>query len=148
MEIRMFMGEFAPSLDDKGRVAVPVKLRNAFGQGDISSLVLTHGFDPCVMAYRKSDWQDFVENTLLKLPQSNSENRTRLRFLLGGAVESDLDKQGRILIPGNLQEYAGLENDLIIVGLYNRIEIWDRERYNASRPDTTDRDLFATEIGF
>lgn len=145
----MFMGEYHPTLDEKGRVAIPMKLRKAFGENSvINKLIITHGFDKCVMAYREEDWKDFVENKLVNLSQSDPKNRMRIRFLLGGACECELDKQGRIIIPGYLKEYSEMEKDVIILGLYNRIEIWSKEVYNDYRPDGEALNQFAHDLGF
>jgi len=145
----MFMGEFHPALDEKGRVAIPVKLRKAFGENAvINKLVITHGFDKCIMAFREDDWKDFVENKLVPLSQADPKNRMRVRFLLGGACECDLDKQGRLVIPGYLQEYAEIKRDTAILGLYDRIEIWSGEVYGEYKPDGESLDAFANDLGF
>lgn len=143
----MFMGEYSPSIDEKGRVAIPSRLRRSFGSGEFTGLVLTHGFDRCIMAFRNQDWEEFVRDTLMKLPQSDPLNRKRIRFLLGGASECELDRQGRILIPGYLKEYSGIRDEIIIVGLFNRIEFWARGAYEGQRPGPGDADLFAAGIG-
>ena len=109
----MFMGEYHPMLDDKSRTAIPARLRKAFGDSAvINRLIITHGFDKCIMAFREEDWKDFVENRLVRLSQAEPLNRQRLRFLLGGACDCDLDKQGRIVIPSYLLEYAEIKRTL------------------------------------
>ena len=145
----MFMGEYHPTMDEKGRVAVPVKLRKAFGEDSvIDRLVITHGFDKCIMAFRENDWKAFVEQKLVPLSQADSKNRLRLRFLLGGASECELDRQGRLIIPSYLQEYAGIMKDVTILGLYDRLEIWADEEYRKYKPDGEALDSFASELGF
>lgn len=145
----MFMGEYHPTMDEKSRIAVPMRLRKAFGDDAlITRLVLTHGFDKCIMAYREQEWQDFVQNKLMTLPQGDSGNRMRLRFLLGGATECDLDKQGRIIIPAYLQKYAELDSDVTMLGLYDRVEIWSSKVYSAYKPDGEALNNFAKELGF
>ncbi len=145
----MFMGEFRPSLDEKGRVAIPVRLRKAFGDQDpVSGLVVTHGFDKCIMAYRYQDWKEFVENKLIPLSQGDPMNRKRVRFLLGGATECDLDKQGRLVIPAYLKEYAEIDSAVTILGLYDRIEIWGSEVYDGYKPDGEALNEFARDLGF
>ncbi len=145
----MFMGEYHPTLDEKGRVAIPMKLRKAFGENSvINKLIITHGFDKCVMAYREEDWKDFVENKLVNLSQSDPKNRMRIRFLLGGACECELDKQGRIIIPTYLKDYSEMQKDVIILGLYNRIEVWSKEVYEDYRPDGEALNQFAQDLGF
>jgi len=144
----MFMGEYSPALDEKGRVAIPMKLRKAFGEDClVEKLVVTHGFDRCIMAFREEDWKEFVEKKLMPLPQSDPKNRMSLRFLVGGASECELDKQGRILIPSNLLRYAGIKSEVIILGLFNKIEIWAKEVYEECRPDVKFVDSFANELG-
>ncbi len=143
------MGEYTPTIDDKGRVAIPVKLRRAFGEDNlVNSLVAAPGFDRCIMAFRKTDWQDFVNNKLAPLSQADPKNRMRSRFLLGGAAVCDLDSQGRILIPANLKEYAGIDKDVAILGVCDRIEIWNMAAYNKYKPDGAALESFAAELGF
>lgn len=145
----MFMGEFHPSLDEKGRVAIPVKLRKAFGESAIiNKVILTHGFDKCIMAYREKEWQVFVKEKLLSLSQADAKNRMRVRFLLGGATECELDKQGRILIPTYLKEYANIENMITILGIYDRIEMWSTKLYQSYKPDGDALDSFTNDLGF
>ena len=145
----MFMGEYSPALDDKGRVAIPVKLRKAFGDDAlVEKLVVTHGLDKCLMAFRNEEWKEFVEKKLMPLSQSDPKNRMSVRFLVGGACECELDKQGRMVIPSNLLKYAGITNDVIILGLFNKIEIWSKEVYEECRPDGAIMDSFADDLGF
>ena len=145
----MFMGEYSPALDDKGRVAIPVKLRKAFGDDAlVEKLVVTHGLDKCLMAFRNEEWKEFVEKKLMPLSQSDPKNRMSVRFLVGGACECELDKQGRMVIPSNLLKYAGITNDVIILGLFNKIEIWSKEVYEECRPDGAVIDSFADDLGF
>lgn len=144
----MFMGEYSPALDDKGRVAIPVKLRKAFGEDNlIEKLVVTHGFDRCLMAFRESDWTVFVDK-LMKLPLSDPNNRMVFRFIVGGASECELDKQGRMIIPSNLLRYADIKDDVIILGLSDKIEIWSKEVYDNYRPGGEILDHFADGLGF
>jgi MraZ protein len=145
----MFMGEYHPVMDEKGRVAVPVKLRKAFGEDAlIEKLVITHGFDKCIMAFRENDWKSFVEQKLVPLSHADPANRLRMRFLMGGASECELDKQGRLIIPQYLQEYAGIQKDVTILGLYDRLEIWSEEEYDKYKPGGEALDSFALELGF
>ena len=145
----MFMGEYRPTLDEKGRIAIPVKLRKAFGeQSVIDALVLAPGFDRCVMAFREEDWRRFVETKLIPLPQADPKNRMRSRFLLGGASVCELDKQGRVLVPDNLVEYAALKKDSVIIGVCDRIEIWDAASFDSYRPGNEAMEQFAGELGF
>ena len=145
----MFMGEYSPALDEKGRVAIPVKLRKAFGEEvSIEKLVVTHGFDKCLMAFREEEWREFVETKLMALPQSDPKNRMSVRFLIGGASECELDKQGRMVIPSYLLKYAEIDSDLIILGLSNKIEIWSKEVYEKYKPEGSALESFANDLGF
>jgi len=145
----MFMGEFHPTLDEKCRVAIPIKLRKAFGDTTIiNRLIITHGFDKCIMAFRDSDWKEFVEKKLITLSQWEPKNRIRIRFLLGGATECELDKQGRIILPLYLQKHAQIEKDVTILGLYNRIELWNSKIYSKYKPDSEALNDLAEDLGF
>lgn len=145
----MFMGEYSPALDEKGRIAIPVKLRKAFGEeAYVEKLVVTHGFDKCLMAFREQEWKEFVETKLMPLSQSDPKNRMSVRFLIGGASECELDRQGRMVIPSYLLKYAGIDSDVIILGLSNKIEIWSREVYENYMPEGSVLESFANDLGF
>ncbi len=145
----MFMGEYHPTLDEKGRVAIPVKLRKAFGSNTvIEKFIVTHGFDKCLMAFREEDWREFIEKKIVPLSQSDPKNRTIMRRLFGGAYECDLDKQGRMLIPAYLLDEAEIKKDVTILGLFKRIEIWDSEIYESYKPGDKAIDIFAQDLGF
>lgn len=144
----MFMGEFRPSIDEKGRVAIPARLRRAFGDSfPIQNLVLAPGFDRCVMAFREDDWRQFVETKLAPVSQSDPDHRKRMRFLLGGAHVCELDRQGRVLVPSPLVTYASLERDTVIIGMYDRIEIWNAAAFDSYRPSGDTLEEFARELG-
>lgn len=119
----MLIGEFGHSLDAKGRVHFPAKLREDLGD----SFIITKGLDNCLFAYSTDEWK-ILEDKIRTLPMSKS--RTLQRFFFAGAVEVEADKQGRILIPANLREYAGLDKDVIVVGASVRAEIWDAAKYH------------------
>ena len=145
----MFMGEYSPALDDKGRVAIPVKLRKAFGaDAPMDKLIVTYGFDKCLMAFREEEWREFVDTKLVPLSQSDSKNRDIVRFFLGSARECELDKQGRMLIPASLLKHAEIKDDVIMFGLSNKIEIWSKEVYERYRPDGEMLESFADDLGF
>lgn len=145
----MFMGEYHPSIDEKGRIAIPARLRKAFGEDAvINRLVMAPSFDKCIMAFREKEWKDFIQNKLVALSQGEQINRMKIRFLLGGAAECDLDKQGRVIIPSNLKEYAGIKGDITIFGVYDKIEIWSTEVYNIYKPNEDVLESFAKELGF
>lgn len=145
----MFMGEYHPRMDEKGRVAIPMKLRKAFGENAlVNRLVITHGFDKCIMAFREEDWREFVETKLIPLSQADAKNRMRVRFLMGGAAECELDKQGRIIIPSYLKDYAEIRDEVTLLGLYNKVEVWSSEVYNRYKPDGESLQAFAGDLGF
>lgn len=145
----MFMGEYHPSLDEKGRVAVPIKLRKAFGEETIiEKLVVTYGFGKYIMAYREEDWDDFVKTKLIKASESDPEGANLVRYFVGGAFDCELDKQGRIIVPQHLKEHAGITKDVTVLGLYNRIEIWDTAVYNGSKPSGETLSTLGRDLGF
>jgi len=116
----MFIGEYNHNLDDKGRLAVPVKFRDDLKKG----AVVTKGLDGCLFLYTMSEWKNLAEK-LSKLPISQSNTRAFARLMLAGAMDVQIDKQGRIVLPDYLRKYAVLKKKIIINGLYNRLEIWD-----------------------
>lgn len=118
----MFMGQYEHAIDTKGRTIIPAKYREELGE----SFVVTRGLDGCLYLYPAADWQIFVDK-LSHLP-SNLKNRQIQRQFLSKAIEVVLDKQGRILIPALLRELAGLEKDIVFVGMMNHVEIWDKAR--------------------
>ena len=121
----MFSGEYNHSIDEKGRLIIPSKFRFELGE----KFILTRGLDGCICIYPMSEW-DALEEKLRGLPLTNKNSRLVTRFLVGGAVTCELDKQGRILIPGPLREHAGLTKDVVLAGTLERIEIWDKARWN------------------
>jgi len=120
----MFMGEFLHTIDIKGRLIIPAKFRETLGD----KFIATKGLDNCLFLYPENEWQIF-EDKLKKLPVSQPNARQFVRFFFSGATECEFDKQGRILLPSNLREYATLEKDVVVVGVMNRIEIWDAARW-------------------
>ena len=120
----MFMGEYNHTIDAKGRLIIPSKFRELLGE----EFVLTRGLDGCLSIYPMDEWVAFEEK-LRALPLTNKDARTFSRFFVAGATTCQLDKQGRILIPQNLRQYAKLQKDLVIVGASNRAEIWDQEKW-------------------
>jgi MraZ protein len=121
----VLLGEYNHNVDEKGRVSVPAKFREDLG----ASFIVTKGLDNCLFIYSKNEWSTF-ETKLKDLPLTNPNVRNFIRFFFSGATECELDKQGRINIPQNLREYAGLNKDLSIIGVSTRVEIWDREKWN------------------
>lgn len=121
----MYRGEYSHTIDAKGRMSIPSKLRDALGD----SFVVTKALDGCLMAYDLEEWARF-EAKLSELPMMNEKVRKIVRHFTGGAVDADVDGQGRILIPANLREYAGLIKDTVVVGMGNRVEIWSKDKYD------------------
>ena len=137
-ETKLFIGEYEHSLDAKGRVIMPVKLRDDIGE----KFIVTKGLDGCLFAYSQTEWNNFEEKLKI-LPLTNKNARDFVRFFLSGAVECEIDKQGRFLIPGNLREYAILEKEIIIIGVGTRIEIWNKEEW---KKYSSDENISADEI--
>ena len=124
-EVRpMLIGEFEHSLDDKGRVIMPVKLRSDIGE----RFIITKGLDGCLFVFSQLEWSNF-ETKLKELPLTNKNARDFVRFFLSGATECELDKQGRFLIANNLREYASITKEVVIIGVGTRIEIWNKEKW-------------------
>lgn len=115
----MLLGEYEHSIDTKGRIAMPAKLREGLG----TQFIITKGLDGCLFVYALDEWQR-LEAKLATLPMSRKTARDFTRFLFGGACEAECDKQGRVLLPANLRRYAELERDAVIVGVGSRAEIW------------------------
>jgi len=130
------MGEYSHSLDTKGRLIMPAKLRQDIGD----KFILTKGLDGCLFAFSQTEWNNFEEK-LKGLPLSDKNARNFVRFFLSGATECEIDKQGRFLIPTNLRISADLEKDAIIIGVGTRIEIWNKETW-----EKCDEEISADEI--
>ena len=141
----MFMGEYNHTLDAKGRLIVPSKFREVLGDG----FVVTKGMDGCLFVFANSEWQAFAEK-LHTLPMIDKEARQFTRFFLAGAAEVEVDKQGRILIPANLRDFAALEKDVVLIGVGGRVEIWDKQRYEgaATYDDMDEVTAHMTDLGF
>jgi|SRR5690625_2578418 len=120
----MFMGEFQHNIDQKGRIIVPSKFREGLGD----RFVVTRGLDKCLFAYPMDEWKE-LEKKLKKLPLTKKDARAFTRFFFSGAVECELDKQGRINIPQTLRQYASLEKECVVIGVSERIELWSSETW-------------------
>jgi MraZ protein len=120
----MFLGEYSFTLDDKGRMTIPAKLRAGFANG----LVVTRGFDKCLMVYPIETFRLLEEKTH-QLNLTNTTSRDAFRFLFGGATDAGLDSIGRVLVPDYLREYGGLKANIVIVGMGSFLEIWDAEKW-------------------
>jgi len=120
----MFIGEFHYLIDEKNRLALPVKFRLQFKKG----VVVTRGVDACLFVYPKAEWEILAQK-LAKLPLSQAKSRAFSRLMLAGAMDVELDAQGRITLPDYLKKYASLNKKVVITGLYNRLEIWDENKW-------------------
>lgn len=120
----MFMGEFQHSLDPKGRLFIPARFREELGR----NFIVTRGLENCLFAYPLREWETLAEK-LRSLPLAKSEARAFLRFFFAGAAECEPDKQGRILLPATLRAYAGIEKDVVFIGVSTRVEVWSLERW-------------------
>ena len=137
----MFIGEYQHSLDSKNRIIVPSKLREGLGD----KFVITKGLDGCIYAYTISEWE-ILENKLKTLPLTNRDARAFVRFFFSGACIVELDKQGRGLIPQNLKEYAGIEKDIVSIGVLSRVEIWSKEKWINYNQSDIDYNLIAEKM--
>jgi MraZ protein len=118
----MLLGEYEHSIDDKNRLTLPARFRRAFSDG----LVLTRGIERCLSAYPRNEWAATVESRLQELDPLSREGRLMQRFFFSGATEAELDKQGRVMIPSSLAEHAGLGKEVVVAGIRDHLEIWDR----------------------
>lgn len=136
----MFTGEYHHSIDAKGRLIVPSKFREQLG----NEFVVTKGLDGCLFVYSNEEWQR-IENSFREKPLTSAEARKFMRFFFAGAANCEVDKQGRILLPANLREYAGIDKDVVSAGVLSRVEIWSEEKWqNANTYD--DMDEFAEHM--
>jgi MraZ protein len=130
----VFLGRYEHTIDAKGRVALPARYRERLADG----VVVTRGFDACLLVYSMSQWAPLAER-VAGLSISDPDVRALRRMLFADAADLDLDRQGRILIPSGLRDYAGLDRDAVVVGMHSFIEIWNPERWSAQR-DALDRE--------
>lgn len=131
----MFMGEYNHTIDAKGRLIMPSKLRESLGE----DFVITKGLDGCLFVYDNMGFHVFEEK-LKSLPLTNKDARQFVRFFLAGAANVEIDKQGRVLIPSVLREFAEITKEAVLVGVGSRIEIWSKERW----VDTTEMEDMET----
>ena len=141
----MFMGEYNHSIDQKGRLIVPSKFREQLG----NEFVVTTGLDGCLFVYSNEEWQR-IEEKFREIPLTTKDARKFSRFFFAGAATCEVDKQGRILLPSNLREYAAIEKEVVSVGVLSRVEIWSKDRWSENG-DYDDMDEIAehmAELGF
>ncbi len=127
----MFIGKYTYSIDEKKRLAVPVKFRQLLKK----KAVITRGLDKCLFLYSAKEWGSLAKK-ISQLPLAQADARSFSRLMLGGAMEVTLDSLGRILIPDYLKTYAGLKKKIIFLGLFDRVEIWDEEEFQKSEKKT------------
>ena len=118
----MLLGEYEHTIDDKNRLTLPAKFRESFAEG----VVVTRGLDGCLYAYRRPDWGRLVDSQLATLDPLSQEGRRLHRFFFSGAAEAELDKQGRVPVPAGLATTAGLGREVVVAGVYDHLEIWNR----------------------
>ena len=126
----MFMGEYNHSVDAKGRLIVPSKFREQLG----NEFVVTKGLDGCLFVYSQEEWKR-IEESLREKPLTSKDARKFMRFFFAGAANCEVDKQGRILLPAHLREFAGLEKDVVLVGVGSRVEIWSKDKWETMNSD-------------
>ncbi len=124
----MFLGEYELKIDHKGRLAMPVRFREVFRGG----LVLSRGFDKCLIAYSTLEWAKVAEK-LVALPLTQLNPRRISRFTFSGAFDLELDRQGRVIIPVTLRQYAEINDEVVVVGAYSHLQIWARELWTAEK---------------
>lgn len=139
----MLIGEFIHSLDAKKRLAIPARMRGELG----NRVIITKGLDKCLFVYPPDAWRMFVEK-LNTLSLGQAKARSFVRLFLSGAMEAEFDKLGRILIPDYLRNYAQLQKNVTVLGVFNRIELWDSQRWNVYRQSSEENtDTIAEQLG-
>lgn len=142
-KLYMFTGEYQHSIDAKKRLAIPAKFRKELGEG----AVLTKGLDGCLFIFPVQEWKIFAER-LGSMQLGRQDNRSFARLFLSGATEVDFDRLGRVLIPDNLKIYAGLEKEAVITGVFNRLEIWETQRWEQYKANLEkNSDSIAEKLG-
>ena len=142
----MFMGEYNYTLDDKGRLTIPAKIREQLGH----DFIVTRGLDKCLFVYPKEEWENVISK-YKELPNTKNA-RNYLRFLFSGATSNEFDKQGRINIASPLKNYANLKKECVIIGVNERLEIWDKESWESFIKDNEENlsdiaeELFAVDL--
>nr|WP_301553643.1 division/cell wall cluster transcriptional repressor MraZ [Desulfuribacillus alkaliarsenatis] len=139
------MGEYQHSIDVKGRIIIPAKLRDGLGK----TFIITRGLENCLFVYPMSEWE-LLEQKLKALPFTKKDVRAFTRFLLSGAIEAEADKQGRVLLPNNLRDFAEIDKECVIIGVSSRVEIWSKDKWNNyyQTADSTFEDIAETIVDF
>lgn len=139
----MLIGEYTHTLDPKKRLAIPSKMRKEFGE----HAILTRGLNNCLVLYSTEQWQKLTDK-LAQLPIGQGDTRSFLRLMFSGAVEVEFDQLGRILVPDYLKNYGGLKQHVTVVGVFDRLEIWDEERWTSYKGEVEkNTDMIAEKLG-
>lgn len=139
----MLLGEYKHTVDPKGRVAIPAKFREKFTAGAI----VTRGLDHCLFVFSKSEWEILAQK-IISLPLAQADSRAFARLMLSGATDVELDVQGRILIPDSLRNYAQMKKQVVVTGMYTRVELWDTDAWEAYKKKTESAaDEIAEKLG-
>ncbi len=139
----MLIGEYTHTLDPKKRLSMPSKFRKEIGK----KVVVTRGLDKCLFVYTVSEWKRVAEK-IAEMSLGQADSRGFNRFLLSGAVETDVDSAGRILIPDFLKDFAGLKSKIIVAGVHSRVEIWDEKAWNQYKGQVEKQaDALAEKLG-
>lgn len=139
----MLIGEYQHTLDTKKRLAIPAKLRKEIGE----RMILTRGLNNCLFIYPMRQWEKLTEK-LSQLPVGQGDTRSFLRLLFSGAAEVELDQLGRILVPDYLKTYAGLGTKVVVAGVFDRLEVWDEDRWNNYKAEVEkNTDMIAEKLG-
>ena len=133
----MLLGEYNHTIDEKGRLIIPAKFRNDLGE----NVVICKGLEGCLFVYSQEEWESFV-NELKSLPRMNKDARIFQRYFFGSANELTYDTQGRVLVPPSLRKDAGLEKEVTLVGVQDRVEIWDKDLWE-ERSEVSEEELDA-----
>jgi MraZ protein len=140
----MFLGEYSYTLDDKGRITLPAKFRDQLAQG----VVITRGLDRCLFVFKFEDWKRFTSEMPGRLPITQKSARDFSRFFFSGAVDVIPDKQGRVLIPPFLREYADLRDEAMVIGVNTRLELWAPEQWREALMDVeSNAEMIAEQFG-
>ncbi len=139
----MFIGQYTGTIDEKGRISIPVKFRAQLK----NKIVVTRGLDNSLFLYALDEWKKLAEK-LASLPISTANTRAFSRLMLAGAMDCDIDKQGRIILPTYLKDFAKIRKRLVFAGLYNRLEIWSEDLWNSYKKQTEkDSNKIAEQLG-
>jgi MraZ protein len=131
----MFLGEYEHTIDEKNRLTLPARFRDSFPEG----LIVTRGMDGCLNAYPRADWDALVTSRLASLDQLSRDDRMLRRYFFSAAVEAKPDAQGRIMLPPKLIEHAGLGREVIVAGVHDHVEVWDRAAWRKEIADVEGR---------